>query len=133
MLVELPIWIIKHEKNSFLCISGPSAFYLHFVRPIPVPVYIQNKFPSGIIVFWSVGAGQVEKVDFFLGRFLKNSAANRLFRPKNQGGFLQNTVDTAFLEVLTSLELLDLDSMMMAITWRYFQMKKMKNSQFFTF
>ena len=28
-----------------------------------------------------VGAarGQVEKVDFFLGRFLKNSAANRLF------------------------------------------------------
>ena len=36
MLVELPIWIIKHEKNSFLCISGPSAFYRHFVRPIPV-------------------------------------------------------------------------------------------------
>ena len=65
----------------------------------------------------SWGRGQVEKVDFFLGRFLKNSAANRLFRPKNQGVFLQNTVDTAFLEVLTSLELLDLDSMMMAITW----------------
>ena len=37
MLVELPIWIIKHEKNLFLCISEPSAFYRHFVRPIPVP------------------------------------------------------------------------------------------------
>ena len=36
MLVELPISIIKHEKNLFLCISDPSAFYRHFVRPIPV-------------------------------------------------------------------------------------------------
>ena len=36
MLVELPIWIIKHEENLFLCISEPSAFYRHFVRPIPV-------------------------------------------------------------------------------------------------
>ena len=36
MLVELPIWIIKHEKKVFLCISEPSAFYRHFVRPIPV-------------------------------------------------------------------------------------------------
>ena len=81
----------------------------------------------------ALGAGPSRKSRFFLGRFLKNSAANRLFRPKNQGVFLQNTVDTAFLEVLTSLELLDLDSMMMAITWRYFQMKKMKKSQFFTF
>ena len=85
------------------------------------------------LTFKTQGRGQVEKVDFFLGRFLKNSAANRLFRPKNQGVFLQNTVDTAFLEVLTSLELLDLDSMMMAITWRYFQMKKIEKSQFFTF
>ena len=33
MLVKLPIWIIKHEKNLFLCISEPSAFYRHFVRP----------------------------------------------------------------------------------------------------
>ena len=36
MLVELPIWTIQHEKNYFLCISGPSAFYRHFVGPIPV-------------------------------------------------------------------------------------------------
>ena len=36
MLVELPIWMIKHEKNLFLCISETSAFYRHFVRPIPV-------------------------------------------------------------------------------------------------
>ena len=55
------------------------------------------------------------------------------FDPKNQGVFLQNSVDTAFLEVLTSLELLDLDSMMMALTWPYFQMKKMKNRNFSLF
>ena len=39
ILVELPIWIIKHEKNLFLCISEPFAFYRHFVRPIPVRIY----------------------------------------------------------------------------------------------
>ena len=44
MLVELPIWIIKHEKNLFLCISEPSAFYRHFVRPIPVGVIKQTYF-----------------------------------------------------------------------------------------
>ena len=80
-----------------------------------------------------LGAGQVKKL-IFLGRFLKNSRANRIFLPKNQGVFLQNSVDAAFLEVLTSLELLDLGSMMMALIyiWRYFQMKKGK-SQFFSF
>ena len=40
MLVELPIWIIKHEKNLFLCISEPSAFYPHFMRPIPVCIFL---------------------------------------------------------------------------------------------
>ena len=44
MLVELPIWIIKHEKHLFLCILEPSAFYCHFVRPIPV--YRNNQLPS---------------------------------------------------------------------------------------
>ena len=71
---------------------------------------------------------KVEKVDVFWGRFWKFNAGNLLFRPKNQGCFLQNSVDAAFLEVLTSLELLDRGSIMMALTCRYFQVKKKEKS-----
>ena len=41
------------------------------------------------------------------------------FYPKIKAFFLQNSVDTEFLEVLTRLELLELGSMMMALIWRY--------------
>ena len=45
-----------------------------------------------------IGAGPSPKRSMCLGRFWKLNAGNLPFRPKNQGVFLQNSVDTAFLE-----------------------------------
>ena len=56
MPVELPIWIIKNEKNLFLCISEPSAFYRHFVRLIPVALLKETNTLSGSITLESLGS-----------------------------------------------------------------------------